>query len=219
MTKRSRTPRETPSTSSPPAAIVLVTDVGASVALHDILLELPADFNIPLVVLQPAETVLFEANLSALERTVPFRIHMLKSTATLVPGTVYVGQAERSYQLNMKGDLPSIGLEDGSAAEWPTGNSLRQFSVTLGSRLTVAFFSTLIDGFNLQQLVTDLSVQNSNLIFVTSNSTSDAGFSPSGDDRISSVNDTIELAGLLAKIARPKSGPDVKNQVAQSFRR
>jgi len=198
-----------------PVVIALVVDVGASVALHDILLELPEEFQIPLVVLQHTETLLQEAQLNALQRTVPFRVEMVTDRHELQPGSVYVGFAEQSYRLEEQADSLNIVVEPEKSLEWPAGSSLRQFGATLGARLLVALLATRAGGSDLKQLGADLVASGVGLAILRSEAPNNAGSAfPALSSQVELVEDMAELAELFCR----KSQFSANNQLAQSFR-
>jgi len=146
--------------------IVLVTDVGAPVALHELLLELPDSFPVPIIALQPTENVLIEANSNALERTVPFKVRMLVGRETLKAGFVYVGMSEHTYKVYRENGNLSVDIDSHENFEWPAGGSLVQFSRMLGKEMAVAFLSTRIDSFKLEHCISEINSFESALICV-----------------------------------------------------
>jgi len=207
----------------PPEILVLVTDIGGPVALQEFLLELSPDFSAPLLVLQPRETVFFEANLKALQRTVPFGVQMLERETALEAGKVYVGASEQSYQLISTKPPVTIVSQQTATATWPTGESLRQLGAILRNRLTVVFLTTRFEGFSLEQLCREITEYDVNLLFVRSTPLAESLLKSPKWEASSPAETKIrfELVDSLADLAAfLDAKPDLpgKNQLSQTFR-
>jgi len=219
LTDKSKFPQSQQSASAATDAhtqnlVVLVTDIGGPVALHEFLLELPEDFSLPIVVLQPDEDVLQEANLNALERTVPFNLKMLLEKTTLEAGCVYVGLSGSVYHLESDdSELTLVPLQVPKPG-WPMAVTLRQFSETLGAGLLLALLTTKIENSKLKQLLSHLDKQGVALTAVQPIEHNQITGQPP-ELSLHSFDSLAALAHAFIQIARPRT----INQLAQAIRR
>ncbi len=198
--------------SAPPELVVLVTDVGAPVALHEFLLELPPSFNLPIVVLQPTENVLLEANLNAMERTVPFAISLLKDGDLLAAGNVYVGLTDFVYMLTCKQGKFCVSLLDMAESDWPMRESLTYLSSELGEHLTVIFLTNRLESSRVEQLTADLKESGATIARVASDQpTATTGIT---GQLFKDFDSITELAQSLVAQTAVRGN----NQLAQAFR-
>lgn len=194
-----------------PRLFVIVTDIGGPVALHNLLSELPADFAIPILVLQTSESILLESAIGALQRTSALKLRQLDGRHELAPRHAYFAINGRPHRITRV--TPKLTVEPGEASPNWISLTLCNLAGQLAENLTVAFLSGRGEDRDIQATCAALE-QNRCRTLVLSSSESMA--SALGSSVLANLHTASEcsaqaivgeLLGLQNKSAmRPRSG-------------
>lgn len=121
--------------------ILIVTDVGGPVALHDILSELPPDFGTPIVVVQPGGEGLLESAIAALRHTTALRIAKMGQVEDLQAGVVYFAEMTKGYLPGADRDKLVLEYSAAASGRGSISATLGALARLLGSELTAVFLS------------------------------------------------------------------------------
>ncbi len=116
-----------------------MTDIGGPAALHSLLSEMPSDFSVPILILQPPESLLLESAIGALQRTAALRLQQIDGRRELRPRHVYFAAGGRHHHASATDD--GIAIEPSQPGPHWVGSTLTEFARLLGRQLTVIFLS------------------------------------------------------------------------------
>ncbi|MCK4856984.1 MAG: chemotaxis protein CheB [candidate division Zixibacteria bacterium] len=121
--------------------VLIITDIGGPPALHDLLSQLPKDYQLPIVVIQSSDAGIFEASAAVLNRTVQLEVAMLGDDAVLQAGHVYFARPEKLYRLDQVDSGLAVKMEDESLTEAALCGTIENFAQCCGKQLAVIFLS------------------------------------------------------------------------------
>lgn len=121
--------------------VLIITDIGGPVALHNLLSEMPANFSAPIVVMQSSEMGLLESSMEALKRTIPLKVSSLEKRTILHPGCVYFGASHCVFSPTVTESRLTVEVAMAGSKEEYIRKTIDNFAGAFRSELTVVFLS------------------------------------------------------------------------------
>jgi chemotaxis response regulator CheB len=194
-----------------PRLFVIVTDIGGPVALHNLLSELPADFAIPILVLQTSDAILLESAIGALQRTSSLKLKQLEGRRDLTSRHAYFAMNGRPHRITRI--TPKLTLEPGDASPNWISQTLCDLATQLAENLTVAFLSGRGEDREITATCTALEQNRCRILVLNSSESMASALGRSVLANLRSASEcsaqaiVSELLGLQNKSAmRPRSG-------------
>jgi two-component system chemotaxis response regulator CheB len=126
-------------------AVLIITDIGGPVALHNLLSEMPAAFSAPIVVLQSTEMGILESSAAALRRTVSLKVAILDKKTdkkmSLQPGCVYFGAPMTSYSVVADESQLTVESTKSGPKDECIKKTIESFAEAYRTELVVVFLS------------------------------------------------------------------------------